>query len=175
MPDASSAEPSCPSPPLLPGTKQLMAAWAGPSSWNMTQPSSSSLDMLCAPAEQPHPPVPDRTSRDVPCLLCCSQLQNISRQTHAAPRRSDSGKPGGIEGGFGFHTTCCPVGEPYQEKITLPLDFCNPSWCVASLWLLSTVDYGHKLTPHLFNYFFPFLFFPDPGWDLCVPLIDVSQ
>lgn len=81
--------------------------------------------------------------------------------------------PGEILGGLGFHGTCCPVDKSYQEKTTSFLEICNLSWHGVSPWLLSTADYTHKLTSHLFHYVF--LFYPDPGWDLCVPLIGVSQ
>lgn len=79
--------------------------------------------------------------------------------------------PGEILGGLGFHGTCCPVDKLYQEKTTF-LEICNFSWHGVSPWLLSTADYTHKLTSHLFHYVF--LFYPDPGWDLCVPLIGAA-
>lgn len=81
--------------------------------------------------------------------------------------------PGDILGGLDFHGTCCPVDKSYQEKITLLLEICNLSWHGVSPWLLSTADYTQKLTSHLFNCVF--LSYADPGWDLCVPLIGVSQ
>lgn len=170
MPDASRAETSCHSSPFLLARSRSGLCGLVLSSWDTTH-LYSSLEVLRASAEQVHFQVLGRAARHAslslsPVTNCCTS------HLKANPCHSASGKPRRDFWGFGVSTSC-PADESYQEKITLFLEFCNLNWHVVSLCVLSTVGYAHKLATHFFNYFF--LFDPEPGCDLCIPLIGVPQ
>lgn len=135
MPDASSTEPSCPSPPLLPGTKQLRAAWAGPLVLGHDPPVPLPAgDALC-PCRTASSPRQD-SKRCPPARAAvpnCSTSPGKPTLPHAA---LPAGNPERFQGVLAFMQPTALQMNCTRRKITLLLEFYNPSWCVASLWPL---------------------------------------